>query len=97
MTSPDYTGFIRYRFEKRVFIAYQGNDLTRPTITNNIEYLASKHGVDLILYLDSDNTWTGWSSKYGFFPLSVTTPRITDSILKAFLFKLKLKEEKKEK
>jgi len=98
MSAPDYTGFIRNRFGARVFIAFQGPDTkTRPTITNHIEYLRAKHGVNLVLYRASDHEWTGWSDEFGFFPMNIKAIDCTDSILKAFLLKIKFKEAQQEK
>jgi hypothetical protein len=94
--APDYVGFLRSRFGERVFIAFQGSDTeTRPTITNNVEYLRAKHATNKILYRDTDCEWTGWVDGLGFFPLGVKSVDVTDSILKAFLLKVKFAEAEK--
>jgi hypothetical protein len=87
---PHYTGFIRNRLGLRAFIAYQGYDTeTKPTITNAIEFISDKHGVKDIIYLDSENNWTGWNIDYGFIPLKYKG-ELSDKLLKLYILKRNL-------
>jgi hypothetical protein len=96
---PDYTGFIRVRFNSRVLIAFQGqNTASMPTITNSVEYISLKHNVDKILYKDSNGVWTGWASKIGFKEFTIDSDEsgnITDQLLKRFLLWVRMQELKK--
>jgi len=86
---PDYCGFIRKRHGLRVFIAYQGLDETKPTITNAIEYIADKHGNDDIIYLDTEGIWTGWNSHLGFIHLDYKG-ELSDQLLKLYILRREL-------
>lgn len=59
------------------------------SLTNAIEEVATRHGVDNVVYRDSEGRWDGWNRRYGFILLDSVNP-YDDVLLNRFIMKKQL-------